>query len=347
MFKKYLPSKKFIIVLSSLVVALILIFSFQAATDYLKNKSAVPNNKNLALQTSFKEFMAIDTDKDGLPDWEEALWKTDPKNPDTDGDGTSDGEEVKAGRDPLKANTAKAGQEPNDKIDPQKIAAEKKTVQEYIDLSATDKLARSLFSQYIATKKVGQTMTESDKQYIVQNFIDNLPNLTYKEYTLGDLTVLGTNTTAEVKNYANQVAEILYNNYQTKTDDVYTIMSTYFSSEDAAAPTAPLQKIQPIIDKNLKTIASLLKVSVPNEAKNGHLLLVNSFYKITQNLLILRDASKDIMLTLSSLENYDANVTNLSSILDNLANYIQSKKISFAATDFGYKLFYDIINGNN
>ena len=45
-------------------------------------------------------FLQGDADKDGLKYWEEALWKTDPNNPDTDGDGTSDGQEVKEGRDP-------------------------------------------------------------------------------------------------------------------------------------------------------------------------------------------------------------------------------------------------------
>ena len=43
-----------------------------------------------------------DSDNDGLPDWEEALWKTDSHNPDTDSDGTLDGEEVKLGRNPTK-----------------------------------------------------------------------------------------------------------------------------------------------------------------------------------------------------------------------------------------------------
>lgn len=43
-----------------------------------------------------------DTDKDGLMDWEEQLWKSDLSNPDTDGDGTMDGEEVRLGRDPVK-----------------------------------------------------------------------------------------------------------------------------------------------------------------------------------------------------------------------------------------------------
>ncbi|MEA2064718.1 MAG: hypothetical protein U9O66_00255 [Patescibacteria group bacterium] len=42
-----------------------------------------------------------DTDNDGLDDYYEVrIYKTDPLNPDTDGDGYSDGEEVKAGYNP-------------------------------------------------------------------------------------------------------------------------------------------------------------------------------------------------------------------------------------------------------
>ena len=43
----------------------------------------------------------VDSDGDGLSDEEEAIYGTDPHNPDTDGDGYTDGEEVKAGFDPL------------------------------------------------------------------------------------------------------------------------------------------------------------------------------------------------------------------------------------------------------
>jgi hypothetical protein len=42
-----------------------------------------------------------DSDNDGLLDWEEAYYGTDPFNPDTDGDGFLDGEEVMGGYDPL------------------------------------------------------------------------------------------------------------------------------------------------------------------------------------------------------------------------------------------------------
>lgn len=42
-----------------------------------------------------------DSDNDGLRDWEEELYHTDPNNPDTDNDGYLDGEEVDSGHNPL------------------------------------------------------------------------------------------------------------------------------------------------------------------------------------------------------------------------------------------------------
>ena len=49
-----------------------------------------------------QKTVTLDSDRDGLKDWEELLWKTDKTNADTDGDGTSDGEELALGRDPRK-----------------------------------------------------------------------------------------------------------------------------------------------------------------------------------------------------------------------------------------------------
>ncbi len=57
-------------------------------------------NKGIAPVT---EAQAVDTDKDGLPDFEERLWGTDQETADTDGDGTNDGKEVTLGRNPKKA----------------------------------------------------------------------------------------------------------------------------------------------------------------------------------------------------------------------------------------------------
>ncbi len=65
-------------------------------------------DQELAAQ-GFKKIDQPDSDGDGLADWEEELWETDPQKSDTDGDGTSDGEEIKARRDPRRAG-------PNDQL---------------------------------------------------------------------------------------------------------------------------------------------------------------------------------------------------------------------------------------
>lgn len=52
--------------------------------------------------SSEKSDRDIDSDNDGLKDWEEKLYRTDSNNPDSDGDGYLDGEEVAAGYDPAK-----------------------------------------------------------------------------------------------------------------------------------------------------------------------------------------------------------------------------------------------------
>lgn len=60
-----------------------------------------------------------DSDGDGLKDWEESVWRTDPRKADSDGDGTPDGEEVAQNRDP-----AKAGPDDHYAIAPEKSGGE-------------------------------------------------------------------------------------------------------------------------------------------------------------------------------------------------------------------------------
>jgi len=47
------------------------------------------------------ESQNLDSDNDGLKDWQEKLYQTDANNPDTDADGYLDGEEVDSGHNPL------------------------------------------------------------------------------------------------------------------------------------------------------------------------------------------------------------------------------------------------------
>lgn len=77
--------------------------------DLFKSLSLGINNENLNKipENIIQVSSSVDSDNDGLTDTQEALYKTDPKNPDTDADGYKDGEEVNSSYDPLKGDGAK------------------------------------------------------------------------------------------------------------------------------------------------------------------------------------------------------------------------------------------------
>jgi len=78
---KYLPSKKFTLILLSIIVAIGIIYFFSTPQ---KQKIVSPKNLEIKTSTTTQKILTLDSDNDGLRDWEEAIWKTDIKNPDTE-----------------------------------------------------------------------------------------------------------------------------------------------------------------------------------------------------------------------------------------------------------------------
>ena len=100
------PSKKIIVFGSIVLIALITIavlkfWNFGTQKEDLVDIAYTSTQGNS--QSALSSASMLDTDKDGLPDWQEALLGTDLKKSDTDSDGSPDGEEVRLNRDPLKA----------------------------------------------------------------------------------------------------------------------------------------------------------------------------------------------------------------------------------------------------
>lgn len=96
---KKLPIKK--LPLITILVALVLAIGLLLFIGRYSKKEAFSGINIWGAKETVIESQNIDTDNDGLKDWEEELYKTDPYNPDTDGDGYLDGEEVNSGHNPL------------------------------------------------------------------------------------------------------------------------------------------------------------------------------------------------------------------------------------------------------
>jgi hypothetical protein len=348
--KSILPSKKFIYIILSIVIALGVIFIFSWIKDLKKTSVQTKIVAETLNNTKQKEFLALDTDGDGLKDWEEALWKTDPNNPDTDGDGTNDFDEIKAGRDPLKPNTAKPGEEPNDIIPDEIIKAEKKMVDDFQKLPTADKVARMLMSQVVAVTKVGQTPSQAELNYIVSNTLNQIPEIAFEPYLLADISILPNTTNENVKQYANDLAKnFLENPYfskqiKNKSFDIYglaevnTLVMAVMEDQKTEKSKLALSELSSITKSYFSLIINLLKIKVPKDLALDHLDLVNAFSSVYNDLSILERDSNDIFIVFSFMNSY---IDNNSIIIDatiNLAKKIAETGINFDNTDLAYQL---------
>jgi hypothetical protein len=77
-------------------------FKFEIIGNYTVTLKVMDPSGNSASDTMWVNVTGIDSDEDGLTDYdEEHIYSTDPKNPDSDGDGSNDGDEIEKGTDPL------------------------------------------------------------------------------------------------------------------------------------------------------------------------------------------------------------------------------------------------------
>ncbi|MBU6370732.1 MAG: hypothetical protein KGH93_00905 [Patescibacteria group bacterium] len=177
---KYLPSRKFV---TALGIAAFLIL---AAWGISLIKPGTPHAKIVTINNPASSIQ-VDTDTDGLPDWEEALYGTDPHNPDTAGDGMTDGEKIQESRDPTLPNTAAIGMAPTNLFSTTTVAESNAIAAANDNLNATEKLAHDLFSNIIAAQPVGGSLDQNTVNMLADQAIGNLPQKNF----IGTTTMTG------------------------------------------------------------------------------------------------------------------------------------------------------------
>lgn len=313
---KYLPSKKFTLIFLSIIIALGIIYF---VSFYNGSKAREINLSDTANKIAVQDFMILDTDGDGLKDWEENLWKTDYKNPDTDGDGSSDGEEILSNRDPLKANTAKANEEPNDKIDPQVIINNKKTLDDFNKLSTTDRVGRILLSEYLATKKIGRDVTESDVAYIIDNALSTIPKLVFRQYTTGDLMVFETNEPTKIEEYGKKTVDTIHKYTVSTVPNFEQIIRSIEEEDTDEQIQVKLNNLKPLAESYQLLAFELLKINTPVIFANKHLLLINALMLMSENISQIITAANDPILMISLINTYPDSLNNLNTVVNNFS----------------------------
>lgn len=281
--RKYFPSKKFLIALSIAIGVILITIIF----NYWKPNITKYTNPDLTGDTtSIPEAINTDSDNDGLADWKENLYGTNPNEADTDKDGTSDLEEISLNREPTKANTAPTVQEPNDKIDPAIIEKNQKTLEEYEKLSETDKFSRNLLSNIIASQPVSGSMDENTTNIILAKALAEMPVKNYAGITkITDLNLLKTDETnlnINMTNYSKSFAA--------ETNKLIPILGTdinIINSYISGGGTSTVQEMLKLTAKYQTIVNNLIKMPVP---------VAIGYYDVTYHLAVINDLEKMIAI---------------------------------------------------
>lgn len=300
---------------------LVLIIAVGLYFQYREIKSV---GNRLSTAAGIANPLLEDPDHDGLKNWEEALYHTDPNNPDTDGDGVSDGDEVKMGCDPLVKGCGT------------KAAAVNSAAPAPI-INETNTLTKSLIDKGILGSTSGdpsQNLSQAELVSLTADYPKARDQYVAAEVKKVHTTYDETNSTDVTKTYLNGVADAYYTSYKdVKKSDLEAVAEASNYDFDMAPLDPYIAATQ-----NLKTTFLLLKP--PISLKVFHEKGLQVIFEALFDLRALRNAKPDPFAALIALQYREATRLEISQLYDtDLAAWVKQSKITFTDNEIGHLMF--------
>jgi hypothetical protein len=259
-------------------------------------------------------YAAKDSDNDGLPDWEEALYGTDPTNPHSVNANVTDGDAVSQGL--VKPKFASATSTPISASAIPGVSAAPTTV--------TDQFARALFSQYLS-QHTSVTPTPDEIATFVEQGVSDLSNqqTAPDAFNAGQVHVVGTGSDALVS-YAAQAESTMAKN--TVSSDKNEI--EYFGDVVEKNDLTALPKIKKIGAAYTTLAKAYIAIPVPKEAAVPHLAVANAMARIGGDITDMSTMTEDPLRAYLGLAKYEKDVPALQSALAALQGVYVSEGVT-------------------
>ncbi len=309
------PSRILIASIFAIIILTIAGFSKISNIDFSRtSKNNEQNVLDFSTSTAFYTASNIDTDGDGIKDWEESVWGTDPKNADTDGDGTTDGAEISMSRDPRIAG-------PNDSMTTSVSFASSTLDGSTTTLKTTlsDKLSQELFTQYMSNQQNGE-VSDVGREQIVSNVLGKIdvPS-TEPIYSITSIHTFTPKNNDELKQYGNEIIEV------TKKE------LAKFASRDQSKL---LSNTEIIVYKNVAEKLSL--ISVPKVFATTHVEILNTYNAQYESLKNIASYQEDPLKGLLGIKTYQALEAHQLDLFKSIATYFQKNGIIFDENEQGF-----------
>lgn len=285
-YKKYLPSKKFTYIILGVIVLGLIVFTisslFFGKNSYIAQKTeAKLQNQKITINNLLQK----DTDGDGVVDWEEALWGTDPNKEKTFND-TSDLNYIKNKRSDLNLSENSNLTSSNDVI------------------TETDKFAQQFFASLMAMKQSGQidqNAINNVSASLGQNIVD--PNLINK-YTEKDINLTQDDNINEQNTYYEN-AKKLFETYKNEgLGSELEIVSNIIESEKTENEQDSVNKLIKIADAYQSFAQKMIELEVPKSLTTYHIQIINNSNNTGISVKNMINIIDDPIIGLSGLSQY-------------------------------------------
>ncbi len=157
---------------------------------------------------------------------------------------------------------------------------------------------------------LGQT-----KEEVVDTTVDNLTAATQQElFDTRDVIIMSTWTDADIKNYANAMADAILTNNVEGVDQEINIMNDAINN----GKTERLKELEVIADTYASTLEDSLAIPVPSLFLKQHLDLLNSYRAVQEDISAMSLAVSDPMVSFMRFKRYQDDVLGLSMSLQNM-----------------------------
>ncbi len=299
------------------------------------------NNRNVDSiskeQVSVEKVLAEaekDTDNDGLLDWEEALWKTDPEIVDTDGDGISDGEEVRAGRNPKLAGACDEKEKKcSDKLQsPEEISKNQNSDPEEPS-TFTAKIAQEFGKNYFAGKGLvgGESLSASAQQSLADSITLGIEQgvAAYQDvFTKEDIKI---SKFLSPKLYLNKLGGAFSKNFEGVSAGEMDIVGLVLSKEQFENT----KLFEPLIEAYKNMVLFLQKETVPETYTELHLEILNIMQNILFAVRSMKNIEEDPAKAIVGVRLYVKETKRTAEFLKNLKMQIEKDGIGFSEQDGG------------
>lgn len=241
---------------------------------------------------------SIDSDNDGLSDWEESVYGTNSSNPDSDDDGYLDGEEILSNHNPLKKG-------------PDDLMNLKRTHKKPDKTTATENLSKIVITNYLKTirdqghqdtspEQLSQMITQSlnSDQSASEDFNEILKSELYNFIPPDideEITISKDNSEKNIKEYWDNIVKLF--SEILKNAPSYDLLKTINKS----IKTKDYEKMDEIIAYYKNGYENVKMISVPSSLESDHKNIATTFYKYWKISEAIKSYEQDPMLTLLAL----------------------------------------------